>query len=71
MTQSMDTSSNCGPGNKAGETIVATAFQSFWSLSRARRNRILRVRRQLAQGRYSLDERLNAILDLIIEDLVA
>jgi hypothetical protein len=71
MSETTETSSNCDPGNKAGETIAATAFQSFWSLSRTRRKKILRVRRQLVQGRYSLDERLNAVLDRLLEDLVA
>lgn len=71
MTESMRISSNCGSGNKAQETIIAPAFQSFWSLPRTRRMKILRIRRRLVQGKYSLDKRLNAALDRLLEDLVA
>ena len=71
MTENTYTSSNCGPGNKSQETIITPAFQSFWSLPRFRRMKILRIRRQLVQGKYNLDKRLNAVLDRLIEDLVA
>jgi len=71
MTESMSISSNYGSGNEAQDTIIAPAFQSFWSLPRVRRMKILRIRRQLVQGKYSLDKRLNAALDRLVEDLVA
>ena len=39
------------------------------SLSKARRNKITRVRQQLAHGSYDLDERLDALLDRILTEI--
>ena len=34
-----------------------------------RRKKIVDIRRQLARGKYSVNERLNVVLDRILEDL--
>lgn len=39
------------------------------SLSKARRDKITRVRQQLAHGTYDLDERLDAVLKHILTDI--
>ena len=39
--------------------------------ARLRRRRVLAVRRQLKHGKYDLDSRLAAVLDRILEDLIA
>ncbi len=71
IAESTDTSLDCSPGNKTGETIIAPAFQTMWSLPRLRRKKILRVSRQLVQGNYNLDKRLNVALDRLLDNLVA
>lgn len=35
-----------------------------------RTERVLMIRRQLAQGRYSIAEKLNVVVDRILEDLL-
>jgi hypothetical protein len=39
------------------------------SSPKVRRNKIIRVRQQLANGTYDLDERLDAVLDRILMDI--
>jgi hypothetical protein len=39
------------------------------SLPKARREKILRVRQQLAHGTYDLDERFDAVLERILMDI--
>ncbi|MBE3142358.1 MAG: flagellar biosynthesis anti-sigma factor FlgM [Planctomycetes bacterium] len=39
------------------------------SLPKVRRNKIIRVRQQLANGTYDLDERLDAVLERILMDI--
>jgi anti-sigma28 factor (negative regulator of flagellin synthesis) len=41
------------------------------TLAPSRRDKVLLVRRQIAEGTYDLDPRLDAILDRLLEDLVA
>ncbi len=38
-------------------------------IANARRKKILRIRQQLAQGTYGLDERLDAVLERILMDI--
>jgi len=39
------------------------------SLPKVRRNKVLRLRQQLANGTYDLDERLDAVLERILMDI--
>jgi hypothetical protein len=65
-----------------GESIMSTIAYVFGdnrrpeitppriaSLPKARREKINRIRQQLAQGTYDLDERFDAILDRILTDI--
>jgi hypothetical protein len=65
-----------------GESIMSTLAYVFGdnirpeitppkiaSLLKVRRNRITRVRQQLAHGTYDLDERLDAVLERILMDM--
>ncbi|MGA2678573.1 MAG: hypothetical protein ABSF37_04620 [Sedimentisphaerales bacterium] len=65
-----------------GESIMSTIAYVFGdnvrpeitpakidSLSKARRDKITRVRQQLAHGTYDLDERFDAVLDRILIDI--
>jgi hypothetical protein len=54
-----------GAGNKARGRISAPAMQNTPSLPRIRNRKVLAVRQQLGEGIYDLDERENAILDLL------
>jgi len=53
---------------KQGKT--ARLLKKVASLPTARREKILAVRRQLDAGKYSIDERLNAATDRLIENLL-
>ena len=62
---------NWGDGNKARGRITAPALQNIRSLPRVRKKKILEVWRQLVEGTYDIDKRLNAVLDRLLEDLIA
>jgi hypothetical protein len=70
IAEKADVYLDCGCGNKSQGTITASALQEHHSLSPVRKKRILKVRQQLAEGTYDIEERLNGILDQILEDLV-
>jgi hypothetical protein len=42
---------------------------SIASMPKARREKVLRVRKQLAHGTYNLDERLDAVLERLLTDI--
>ena len=56
-------------GYKARGRIAAPVLQNIPSRSRVRKDKVLAVQQQLAEGRYDLDERLDAVLDRILEDV--
>ncbi len=49
--------------------ITPPMLQQIASLPPARIVKILEVREQLAQGKYDLDERLDAVLDRLLADI--
>ena len=57
-------------GNKAQGRITASALQQIHSLPLARKKKILKVRQQLAEGTYDIDDQLNVALDLLLDDLI-
>ena len=71
IVRNKDISSNWGVGVKARRTITAPAMRLLDTLPRSRREKILAVRRQIAEGTYDLDKRLDAVLDRLLQDLVA
>jgi anti-sigma28 factor (negative regulator of flagellin synthesis) len=52
-------------GNKRPETTIP----GIASLPKVRRKKVIRLRQQLANGKYDLDERLDAVLERILMDI--
>lgn len=50
-------------------TPLGEVLRKIASLPEVRQEKILDVRRQLTEGKYNLNERLNIALDKILEDL--
>ncbi|MFZ0034109.1 MAG: flagellar biosynthesis anti-sigma factor FlgM [Sedimentisphaerales bacterium] len=71
MAENTDISLNWGVGDKARGRTTAPALQKIHSLPSVRKKKILEVREQLIEGTYDIDKRLNAVLDRLLEDLVA
>jgi len=70
IAENTDISLNRGAGNNARGRITAPALQNIRLLPRVRKKKILEVQRQLAEGTYDIDKRLNVVLDRLLEDLV-
>jgi hypothetical protein len=49
--------------------IAAPVLQNIPTRSRVRKDKVLAVQQQLAEGRYDLDDHLDAVLDRILEDV--
>jgi hypothetical protein len=47
------------------------AMQSIPSLRQVHKTKVFAVRRQLAEGRYDFDERLDAAVDRLVETVTA
>lgn len=56
-------------GYEARGRITAPVLQNIPSRSRVHKDKVLAVQQQLAEGRYDLDERLDAVLDRLFEDV--
>ena len=56
-------------GYKARGRIVAPLLENIPSRSRVRKDKVLVVQQQLAEGRYNLEEHLDAVLDRLLEDV--
>lgn len=56
--------------DKVKEGKTARLLKKAASLPKTRREKILAVRYQLDRGKYSIDERLNAATDRLIENLL-
>jgi hypothetical protein len=52
-------------------TSMGQVLKKIASLPEVRKEKVLTVRRQLTDGQYDLNERLNIALDKVIEDLTA
>ena len=50
-------------------TPIGQVLKKIASLPEARREKVLNVRRQLTEGKYDLNERLDVALDKVLEDL--
>jgi hypothetical protein len=46
--------------------VAAPGMQNISSLPRVRKIKVLEVRQQLAEGRYDLDERLDAVVESLL-----
>jgi hypothetical protein len=56
-------------GYKARGRIAAPVLQNIPSRSRVRKDKVLAVQQQLAEGRYDLDDHLDAVLDRLLENV--
>ena len=56
-------------GDKVRLGITARVLERIASLPKVRKEKVLTVRRQLAERKYPINERLNVALDRLIEDL--
>jgi len=52
-------------------TPIGQVLKKIASLPDVRKDKILDVRRQLTEGKYDLNERLNVALDKVLEDLTS
>ncbi len=57
-------------GDKVRLGITARVSKRIASLPRVRKEKVITVRRQLAGGKYPINERLNVALDKLIEGLI-
>ena len=57
-------------GNKTQGRITASALKKNHSLPAVRKKKILKIRQQLAEGTYDIDDQLNVALDLLLEELI-
>jgi hypothetical protein len=51
-------------------TPIGQVLKKITSLPEVRKKKILTIRRQLTEGRYDINKRLDAALDKVIEDLI-
>ncbi len=52
-------------------TPIGQVLKKIVSLPEVRKEKVLDVRQQLSKGKYSLNERLDIVLDKVLEDLTA
>lgn len=71
IAENTGVSLNLGTGNNARERINALTLQKIHLLPPVRKEKVLKVRQQLSNDGYGLDKRLNAVLDRLLEELVA
>jgi len=50
-------------------TPIGQVLKKIASLPEIRKEKVLRIRRQLTEGKYNLNERLETALDKVLEDL--
>jgi hypothetical protein len=55
--------------DKFGDNVRPETSPMIASLTKVRRNKVIRLRRQFARGTYDLDERLDAVLERILMDI--
>jgi hypothetical protein len=71
IVRKRDISSNWEAGVTNRRPFTATALHLLDTLVPSRREKVLQVRRQIAEGTYDLDQRIDAVLDRLLKDLVA
>jgi anti-sigma28 factor (negative regulator of flagellin synthesis) len=71
LTRDTGLSSIWGSGNKVRERIASLAVQDKCTRPQIRMEKVLAIRQQLAEGKYDLDQRLDAVLDKLLETLNA
>ena len=52
-------------------TPIGQVLKKIASLPEVRQEKVLHVRRQLTKGKYEVNKRLDAVVDRVLEDLIA
>jgi anti-sigma28 factor (negative regulator of flagellin synthesis) len=60
-----------GTDMKVRRRVTASAMHLIRSLPRNRREKVLGIRKQLAEGTYNMDKRLETVLERLLKDVVA
>jgi hypothetical protein len=71
IAENTDVHLDWSSSNRSQGIITAPALQKNLLLPLVRKKKILKIRKQLAEGTYDINKRLNAVLDCLLEDLVA
>jgi hypothetical protein len=69
IIKTIDSSLNWGPDSGFHGKIATMLVQNSGITSQLRMEKVLAVRRQLADGIYSIDQRLDASLDRLLKDI--
>jgi anti-sigma28 factor (negative regulator of flagellin synthesis) len=56
-------------GGSGRQSVVMVSAQSITSQPEFRERKVLDIRRQLREGRYDLDKRLDAAMDRVLREL--
>ena len=70
IAENTDVNLDCSLGIEARGKIVVSAMQTIYSLPPVHKKKILKIRQQLAEDTYDINERLNVALDRLLEDLI-
>ena len=70
ITGNINNSMNWGAGSKARGRITARTLQNNHSLPRVRKKKILKVRQQLTESTYDIEEKLSHALDKLLENFI-
>ena len=70
IAENTSVSLDLGTGNKARKKTANPGLLNVRSLPRVRKRKILAVRRQLVDGTYDVDKRLNTVLDRLLEGIL-
>ncbi|MHC4742627.1 MAG: hypothetical protein ACYS8Z_11985 [Planctomycetota bacterium] len=65
--ESEESLSSEGAANRARYTMSALAFRKIVALSRVRKGKVLAIRQQVDEGIYNLDERMDVVLERLLE----
>ena len=57
-------------GNRSQGRVIVSVLQKIHLLPSVRKEKILKVRQQLAESTYDIDRRLEVALDRLLEDLI-
>jgi hypothetical protein len=71
VVESEESLSSENAANRPRYTMSALACRKIAALSRVRKGKVLTIRQQLDEGIYYLDERMDAVLERLLENLTA
>jgi hypothetical protein len=70
IPENTEVSMNWGTGKKSKGRADSLKLQNNHLLPRVRKRKVLKVRQQLAEGKYEIGKRLNTVVDRILEDIL-